>query len=764
MIFEGTIKKVTHDKGNWQRIKFLCKGETTEIVAIGNIKGAKDGFTAKLEGEKVIDPTYGPQIKVTSSEIEEAKEKDGIIAYLASKCVKGIGMATAKKVYERFGNDSLDIVKNHPEKLLEIKGFSQKKVDMVIESQKDSDLPISVYKLLGGQITDYQVNKIIEHYGKNTVKVLETNPYQLIYDIDGIGFTKADKLAQACGISKHSKERVGAALVYVLQTLANSDGHCYSYLTTLEKLGISLLNPLSKEIINSIHAKNKFQDELFAISDKWEDNRNSFLTKYRVNEKYYDELDNWVSERMKYLDVFADSILDEVDNEHMVLDESEDDETKIYWSTLYNAEQFTGKVLGKLCRLKSVKKISKEKIENTIQLVEKEEGYELGSEQKDAIRVGARNRISIITGGPGRGKTTIIKTIADAWNDNDHLILCAPTGRAAQRMKESTGRNAETIHRKIMQEPPSKCLIIVDESSMIDIQLARRFLSWATEYDNNIIFVGDLDQLPSVGPGAFFRDIIQCGRIPTAKLKTCYRNSGSIAYNSDVINKGQSTKNFIIDKHFELVDVDNENIQETIINKYKELREKYIEKDICILSPSRPSSSGIDALNTIIREKYNPIKKSDPVLEGCFFRIGDRVMQTKNNAKKETFKDGVIQYGIFNGDCGKIIDIDIPNESFIIEFDDGRTAMFDTSEMTTFVLAYAMTIHKSQGSEYKAVILICSTQHFVMLKRNLLYTGETRAKDEISIIGTKKAVSMAIRDNTQKLRNTQLKEIIKENS
>ena len=763
MIYEGKIKKVTHDKGNWKRVLFIEKGSTDTIVAVGNIPGAADGLCASLHGEKIIDPNWGEQIKVESAVIETSKDKDGIIAYLTSGFIKGVGPVMAEKIYNKFGMKTMDIINKEPERLLEISGISKKKLDKIIESHESNNIYTELYKILGGQVTAYQANRIIEFYGKKSVEIIKQNPYTLIYDLDGFGFVKADKIAKACGFTDLAPERIGAAIIFILQNLANSKGHCFSSTEAIEDEGIELLNPIPAHIaeLNSRRI-NLFKAAIRESADVWEDVKDDFYKKWKITDENCDIFNEWMETRNQLLDVFAASILDEVDKGHLILDEDPVDGIRIYWKKLYDAEQNVAHILSKLLTQKSIKNIPSNIISKKIDEVEAEQGYDLGSEQKDAIRMGVKNKMCIITGGPGRGKTTIIKTIADIWNDDHAIILCAPTGRASQRMKESTGRNAETIHRTILHDPPENKLIICDESSMLDIQIASKFLSWATKYDNNIIFVGDVDQLPSVGPGAFFRDLIECKLIPTVKLETCYRNSGSIAINAERINKGKSMKNLQIDSNFVFIEKEKAIIQNEILKQYEEMRKTYIEKDICVLSPTKNSSSGVKQLNDAIRNTYNPYDAKKPQLKDCDFRIGDRVMQTKNNAKKEVEKDGLIQYGVFNGDCGKIIDLDLDEGLYKIEFDDGRIAYFDKIEMSTFILAYAMTIHKSQGSEYPVVILICNYQHYTMLKRNLLYTGETRAKEKVILIGEKRAVNAAIRDNEQILRNTRLKQILRQ--
>lgn len=775
MKYKGLIKKVTHDKGNWARIIVeLESGE--EIVAIGKIIAPKDGYNIVMDAKEEVHPEWGKQLHVKNATMTPSKSKDGIIAYLTSGFIKGIGPVLANKIYDKFGDDTLKVIENEPEKLLEIDGISKGKMTSIVESHTQDNIYEDLYNLAKGKITTNQANKIINKYGENTINVIKENPYKLIYDIDGFGFKIVDQIALACGVPEISKQRIGAAIVFVLKTLSESEGHCFATDEPLMQEVINLINPIDP-LCAGIRTYKKFIKELYTYFNTWEENGEEFLEKksWKFTEEKKEEIRKWVEYSIQIVDVFADSIIDEVEADHLVLDEDEiNGITRIYWKKLYDAECTTAEIVAKLVTQKAIKKFNVDDINNEIENIEVIEDVTLGDEQREAVRMGLKNRFSIITGGPGRGKTTIIKSILDIWNNDEKVILCAPTGKASQRMKESTGREASTIHRAILSKKinsdedeideynnPKDCLIIVDESSMLDISLASRLLRWATKYDNNIILVGDADQLSSVGPGNFFKDLIASKCVPTTFLRTCYRNSGSIAINAERINNGLGFKNLIRDEHFKFIESDKDVIQKVILDEYDKLRKDYAEKDIVVLSPSHTSSSGVDILNNLIREKYNPYDSKNPKLEETNFRLGDRIMQTKNNARKSVVKDGVYSEGVFNGDCGKITDIDLVNNQFEVTFDDDRIAKFDRSEMETFKFCYAMTIHKSQGSEYKAVIVINSTQHFIQLKRNLLYTAETRAKDKIILIGQAKAVGMAIRNTDYEERNSRLKIRIK---
>lgn len=751
MKYIGKIKQIRFSNNGWAAIVVELKDDKKIISAAGAILNPVVGYEIEMEGE-IENGKFGPQIQVTSSRLIRTKSKAGIIAFLTSGLVKGIGPVTAEQMYAKYGNDTIDVFKAEPDKLLEFRGITPAKRDIIIASLNENERYESLCKLCG-KITPNQAMKILNKYGDDAEKIIKKNPYQLIYDLDGFGFLKADAIAKSAGLSDESKHRVGAALVYVLKTLSETDGHCYASLELLSIEGITLLSPLPKDIVGSRQEK-KFTTEMFTYADIWADKCEEIFKKYKIEEENQILLNNWIDKRNRLIGLFADVILDEVDAGHLYVEDNE----RIYWKKLYDDECMCANKISNMIKSKPIKTIHRNDILEGIEKAEKENGYPLGDEQKDAVLTGLMNRIAIITGGPGRGKTTIIKTILDIWDDDKNVILCAPTGRAAQRMKESTERNADTIHRTKTREEPEGKLIIVDESSMIDIALAADFLKWATKYDNNLIFVGDVDQLPSIGAGNFFRDLIVSKMVPTTFLKKGYRNEGSIAKNAERINSGKMFKSLLQDNDFVFKETPKEDIEEVIKNDYLELRKKYDEKDICILTPMRQRSrSGANVLNDVIRNLVNPFNPKAPALNDCSFRLGDRIMQTKNNPKKEVEKDGDIQYGVYNGDCGKIIEIDPAYNCLTVLFDDGRKAVFEKFETEEFVLSYAMTIHKSQGSEYPAVIIPISTEHFIMLQRNLFYTAETRAKRHVRVIGDSKAINMAIRNTDYKERNSRLR-------
>lgn len=761
MEFAGKIKKLFayKDVSGW------CSGIITQedgkdVKFSGIVKNACEGFLINGTGELVNDPKYGPQIKVESATLKEPVSKDGIIRAL--KQYNGIGDTTARKIYDTFGEKSIKIIRNHPEKLIVISGITESKIEKIKESNEIDATVEKLVILCDGGITHLMAEKIYKKYGKSAVKHVREFPYDLIKDFKGIGFKVADNIARKLSISLTSPERLRAALVYILHEEHDKNGHMYLTAAYVQNEILKLIGDFSSFKFSSKQKQNKFERYMTEDLAEYIDKKAEIDKKFDFNETELDFIKNWVDIAETVVTNLA-SIISEAQKAGEV---ETDEDFNIYYKSDYEAELFSANMIGILSLLPPIKEISPFEIADKIKEEEDISGYELGIEQKNAIKTSLKSRISIITGGPGRGKTTIINTIIKIWNDDENVILCAPTGRAAQRMKEQTGHNASTIHSLIRsygmfgEEFKGGKLFIVDESSMIDVNLSALLLKLIMTGENNLIFVGDADQLPPVGAGNFFNDLILSKAIPVTVLRTGYRNFGHIADNAFKVNMGSSFSKIVCGDDFEFTECDHEGLQKNVLKRYGELLEKYAPKDICLLSPMRTRSScGTDKMNEIIRKNFNE-NASDPVYKDTKFALNDRVMCTKNKKDKLLTLHGVDCNGVFNGDCGTVIDVDTDENITTIEFDDGKIGVFDKEEIQNFTLAYAITIHKSQGSEYKAVILTITTEHFVMLQRNLLYTAITRAKDIVCMFGMKKAFNMAVRNTDYKLRNSKLKRMI----
>lgn len=755
MEYKGTVKKIYSQKDNWASILLSTKSGT--LKAAGAIIGITEGQNVVIEGSIVNHPTYGEQIKVKECRIEITKGTEGIVAYLSSGLIKGVGDALARRIVKEFGEDTLKVIETEPEKLKKVNGISDKKLDTIVASHLKNNAYSILYNRLGGKITPHQAAKIIEKYGSDCIKVIEKNPYSLIYTIDGFGFKKVDSIAKASGLPDDSLERAGAAVVYILKQMSESDGHCYAPSEIVQEKTLDLLvNPPDCLDSKQIH-------DLLKKANDWDKIKDDYCTKHKLPATAEKEITDWFNKRDSMVNKLADAIVTEAEAGRLAIDEKD-----IYYSKIFKAEKEAGKIIAELCKKHPVKIVTKHDIQKAIKKVEFTEGYVLEQEQTDTITACLKNRIFVITGGPGRGKSTIIKTIIEAWNDDDTIELCAPTGKAAQRMKEVTGREAETVHRKIRYPSRRNCLIICDEASMLDIELGRDLLEWGKMC--NIVFVGDADQLPSVGPGSFFKNLVESKYVPTMKLIKGHRNFGSIAYNAECINDGQTMKKFTFDKASKFIPSDDSEIQDVIIREYLRMRDEYGEKNVTILAPMKDrTGSAVNVINEKIRNMVNPLRPGSPQLAGCKFRENDRVMQTKNMADKEVrLSNGTYGSGVYNGDCGTIQSISEEDNELTILFDDGRLAVYEKHETEDLILAYAMTIHKSQGSEYKGVIIALTKGHNIMLRRKLLYTAVTRAKTEVVMVGEMEAFDNACKNKIAYIlgdlvRNTKLLQRIEEN-
>lgn len=776
MIYKGTIEKVFFSGGKWSSVLIVMKDGKKEetITAAGAIAYPVKGYEIEIVGIIENNPKYGPQIKVESSKMSQPKSASGIKELLQSGFIKGIGPSMAEKIYAKFGKKSLKILKEDPDQLLSINGIGKKSLVKIKESCEDAFLYEEVYNELGGYITQLQAVKIKNKYGAHSLKKIKENPYMLMYDIDGIGFLKADAIAQSMGIAPNSLNRVGAALNYILDEMSQTEGHVYADMEMLQNRSLNLLCPFPT-IFNDKRQQKSIETKAKENLENWSDIRKETIKEYDLKNDSVKKIDSWFDSIDEFLNLISEAILQEIDAKRIVYDEGTDELNgeRIYSTKLFDSENMIANYVAEMINKPPIKRFSLDEI-NAKLIDSQRAGVKLGEDQTNAIKTSLTNRLSIITGGPGRGKTTVIKTILDIWNDDKHVILCAPTGKASQRMKESTGRDASTIHRKMIEHErkkdlktdelkefhyPKNHLIIIDESSMLDISLAYTVFRYS--HNNQLIFVGDVDQLPSVGPGSFFRDLINSKMIPTTVLKECFRNSGSIASNSSLINDGNSFKHLTFDNAFTFTPSLKEDIQKNVLDEYLKLAQTYKIKDICVIAPMRQrSQSAVNTLNELIRNAVNPYRSKNPSINSIKFRLHDRIMCLSNNAEKEVYKDGNKELGVFNGDCGEIIDIN-PNENEItVLFDDDRIATFAPYEMEVFTLAYAITIHKAQGSEYKAVIIPMNKEHFIMLARNLLYTAVTRAKEKVCLIGEKSAFDMAIRNTDYKFRNTMLRQRI----
>lgn len=660
----------------------------TECVFAGVITSPSVGGIITAKGDFVDNSKYGRQFKVTSSEIELVGTF-AILGYLKSGFIKGVGEKTAELIVAKFGNDTIDVIENHPERLAEVKYISAKKAKEIHKSYNDSRMYINIVKEFGGDITENQTQKIYKRYAEEAINVIRKNPYQLIYDIRGFGFLTVDKMAKKLGVKPNDIRRIKAAVLYTMENYS-LEGNCYMDINYI-----------------SYNVKSLFTD--IEVTDE----------------------------------TIADAVSTLINEEYLIYESG-----NIYLKDIFDAEKGVAGFIAEILNEKPKKKA----VDKAIEKVERELCIEYEQMQKDAISMAVNNNISVITGGPGTGKSTIIYAIMKAYGENN-VILCAPTGKAAQRMAEVTKHEAVTVHIIINRNLSDldKALVIMDEATMCDIELAFEFFKNIKAHIRHpqFLFVGDIDQLPSIGAGNFFRDLVDSIHVPTTRLKYSHRFGGTIADNATRINHGDSTikcdENFIYNQI-----VDKEEKQKVLLEKYfEEIKTKPLS-EVIILSPMKKGPTGTNELNKIISNTLNPRTSANKLFDNTNLRVGDRVIQTTNNYTLE----------VFNGDTGKITSYDPTLGLVGVFFDKGKIVYYDKLAINELALAFAITIHKSQGSEYNTVLIPCGMENYIMLQRNLLYTAVTRAKKKVVLFSDPKTVSMTVRNVKAINRATRLRERI----
>lgn len=756
MEFKGKIVKVFAQKNDWGCIRFVDSETKNSYTAKGTFRDMLIPETnIHLVGEFVTDPKYGKQIAVSEAHLEESRT----VTFLY-RCINGIGINAAREIVKMYGENCIDKIRSEPECLLLVKGIKKKKLKRIVASLEETDdiaFYTDIFSYFNNDVSYGQATKIIQACNGNISRfdMIKENPYWLISHIDGFGFKTVDRLAKASGTDEFSKERIGAAIIYQMKNVSVSEGHVFMYMEPLTKEVARLLLQKPDKLTKKDYEK--FLDMLASADDELDD----FVERSACKK----QLEDYIQKFDQILPVMSDSICLNVEEDMMVVDED-----RLYLKELYDAEVTCAKIICDMLKMPPVKEIDSWEIKLAIEELEAEEKCSFTEEQVEAVTKSLQNRISVITGGPGRGKTTIIKAIMRAWADDDSLILLAPTGKAAKRMEEVTNHPASTIHRfrgnlkklkkSYKEEKLEKKCIIIDEISMAGILMAQTILEMFK--DCMIIFVGDVDQLASIEPGRFLKDIVSSIQVPTSYLIKGFRNASSIAKNADLINKGKSTKEYILDDETQFIDADGNKIVEETISLYLSLLKKYDPIDVIVLSPIKKKGYGsVENLNKEIRDVYNPATALNPDnLSG--FRVGDRIMNIKNDYDK-SYKTifGEDEKGVFNGDTGTVIDIDTEAETVTVEFDDGKVAEYRFSEShDMLILAYAISIHKSQGSQYKAAIVIVSNEHSFFYKRNLLYTAVTRPSKFLAMIGDKTTAGRASRKIDDSKRNSYLIERI----
>ena len=700
--------------------------EEEEITCVGTFSDIAEGENIEAIGEYTEHSTYGRQFKVSSFEEKEPEDEMAIERYLGSGAIRGIGLALAARIVRRFKKETFRIIEEEPERLAEVKGISERKAMEIAEQvNAKKDLRQAMIFLQQYGIHVNLAVKIYNSYGNEVYGILKENPYRLADDIDGVGFKTADEIAAKVGIRTDSDFRIRSGIIYTLQQAAG-EGHTYLPQKELTKRA-SMLLEVDPEHIEK-HYMNLAMDKKLVMKQ-------------------------------------------------------EGDVKQIYSSVFYYMEANTAMMLKQLDISYDVPDIE---IEAQIRKIEKQTEMELDEHQVEAVKEAVRNGLLIITGGPGTGKTTTINTIIRYFElEGYDIFLAAPTGRAAKRMSETTGFEARTIHRMLElnggvdggagferneRNPLETDVIIVDEMSMVDISLMNALLK-AVLAGTRLILVGDVNQLPSVGPGSVLKDIIDSNRFHTVKLTKIFRQASTsdIIVNAHKINKGEQVvlDNKSMDFFF-LKRYDAEKIINVTLQLIKQKLPKFVdasEYDIQVLTPMRKGLLGVERLNGILQQYLNPPAKGKREKEyhGTIFREGDKVMQIKNNYQLEweiCTKFGLCVdkgTGVFNGDTGIIEEINDFAETMTISFDEGRKVEYSYKLLEELELAYAITIHKSQGSEYPAVVIPLLSGPRMLLNRNLLYTAVTRARKCVTLVGNDETFYTMVANNLEQKRFSGLK-------
>lgn len=710
--FEGTVEDILfrNDQNGWTvaAVRLDGSGRTS---AVGIMPFLSSGEHIIIDGELAEHRDYGEQIKVASYEITRPETKSGVEKFLGSGLIKGVGPATAKLIVNYFGVRALDVLESEPERLMEIEGIGPKRAAMIAESfAMHNGMRNTLIFLQNYGLTPSMSMKIYKTFGEMTESVLRANPYRLVDEVSGVGFRTADEIAMSMGFTPESDFRLRSGIKYVLSEAGNSAGHMYLPAAELAEKACRILNAEMDSVDNCLRAL-IIEDELIA--------------------------------------------------------EKQENEIAVYLPRFYRAEYETARLLARQRDSVRPSRKPESEILAYIEQYEKENGVSLCANQREAALAAVREGVCIITGGPGTGKTTSINLIIQLLRSMGEIALCAPTGRAAKRMSEATGCPARTIHRLLEyngdahgffrdeDNPLEEDIIIVDETSMVDIFLMCSLLR-ALRPGTRLILVGDADQLPSVGAGNVLRDLISGNAARVVRLTEIFRQAqqSQIVVNAHRINHGQypviQTKN--TDFFLERKETPSQ-AAESLVALVKTRLPRYMNldslRDIQVMAPMKRGDVGVYALNALLQNALNPSIPGLPELNrgDHSFRKGDKVMQVRNNYDLAWTKGDEDGEGVFNGDIGYIIAADSKERSLVVEFDDGRIAEYDETLLDDLELAYCMSVHKSQGSEFDAVVLPLISGPPMLMTRNLLYTAVTRAKKLVVIVGRESCVKAMVDNN-----------------
>jgi exodeoxyribonuclease V alpha subunit len=714
----GLVERVTfhNDESGFCVLRIKARGHRDLVTVVGTLPEVRAGEWLEAQGRWIVNKEYGQQFQAEILRTAPPTTAEGIEKYLASGMIKGIGPVLAGRIVKAFQERTFEIIDSDPHNLTFVDGIGKHRKEMITAAWREQKAIREIMVFLHGhKVSTSRAFRIFKAYGNESIEMVRQDPYRLARDIQGIGFKTADVIAESMGIGKQSDLRARAGVEYTLQELTG-EGHCGYGREELGAMAVKLLE-IPDEIIHA-------------------------AIEYLLQEKR----------------IVA-----------RALDTDAGPQPAVFLAGLDMSEKHLAESL--IARQAGKHPCPQIDMEKAIAWVEGKTGLQLAAQQRQAIELACRSKVLVITGGPGVGKTTIINSIVKIMRAKKlKVLMAAPTGRAAKRMAEATGCEAKTIHRLLVFDPKTfqfkhnaehpleGDVFVIDETSMLDITLAWQLVR-AIPHRSAVILVGDVDQLPSVGPGCVLRDIIDSGKVPVCRLTQVFRQAArsAIVTNAHRINQGEmptfprekvespgSTDFYFVEvaDPDKAVDMVRRMVCEHIPQKFGFDR----VDDIQVLSPMQRGVLGCRNLNTVLQEALNP---TGPAIQryGWTFRVGDKVMQMVNNYDKD----------VFNGDIGRVTEIDEVEQEVVIRFD-GRPVTYDFNELDELHLSYATTVHKSQGSEYPVVVLPIHTQHYMMLQRNLLYTAITRSRKLVVLIGTQKALAIAVRNMDARRRVTLLKQ------
>jgi exodeoxyribonuclease V alpha subunit len=715
---EGTIERFTYqnEENGYTVARLIPKGKNYETTVVGVLTGVMVGESVRMRGHWTTHAEYGRQFEVRFYTVQLPATIEGMRKYLGSGLIKGVGPVTAGRIVDLFGLETLEVIEETPERLQEVHGIGNFRVERIRRAwdEQKQIKEIMIFLQSHGVSSGLAV-KIFKQYANLSLNVVQNDPYRLAHDIYGIGFKTADHIAQAMGISHDAPQRIRAGLEYTLGTFCD-DGHCFATRNQLIQKGEELLEVQSaacQEQLDWLIQQEILDQEVEAV----------FLPPFRQAEIS-------VARKIHYLQTTSEDRLGQFKS--------------VDWNKAFA-------------------------------WLDQQSSFQLAESQEDAVKMALIHKVSVLTGGPGTGKSTIVGSLIRLLEAKQgSVLLAAPTGRAAKRLSETTGREAKTIHRLLefspvsggmgflrdRENPLDSDLIIIDEASMIDILLMNNLLK-AVQAGSHLLIVGDVDQLPSVGPGNVLKDLIVSKTIPVTRLSTIFRQAAdsAIVVNAHRINRGEMpVVSREIKDFFEFIESDPEKAADLVLDLVVTripARFGYDPRStIQVLSPMHRGPVGVTELNQRLQERLNPAAPNKPqFIHGHrVFRPGDRVMQIRNNYDKK----------VFNGDMGAITEIDFEEQFIFVDFD-GTSIAYEFSQLDELVHAYAISIHKAQGSEFPVVVIPLLAQHYMMLQRNLLYTGVTRAKSLVVLVSNPKAIAIAVHNDRIASRNSKLAHRLMEN-